>query len=698
MAYSHSLPTESRRRLPNYVLAILVLAAAIGVFYVGAQHASATVPFTHWRLNHDIVKVIGALLGALSLALIFVPPQAALFATMLMYAGLFAFLVSARRPERGDVEFRLDGRSSVWSSADDYLESNTVPDERYTIRGEPHIQARQNTRDFDVVYTHDSEGWRAMPAPRISPPKGDIVFLGCSFTYGIGVRDDDVYTAILAKEAWPDYRIRDLAYSGWGTTLAYLVLEDVLKQAERPVCVIYAYTPVHLMRNGLRKSWHQKYPQRVAHFDTSGNFLGLIPPEKANLPDSENTLQTEIQITHAVLRRMNELCKKHGVPFLVLQIQAGDEEYHDRLFSDPPITVIDVSDVADENFPNDGHFTPYSNREIALAVARNPNIAKTTGLQDLFQPESVTPNKVLRTDWRPRFTRMDGVESLNIKRDPAHADRIRVEAIRRDPETKKSMEVSRWCQPIEKDKNYCLTLQARADEKTTVAVSVVSRVIPYPSAGLWISFPLSTKWQKYRFDFKGTLATSQAKVGFYLATNEIPFEFADVRLQNAPDRLPNNFRKISLPGGAGHGASVCELPDSPNVTRVDEIVSRENIPWHLQLDQAVYSIQKGKKYLLRGKVRSDGQRGLSIAVQQANPPYHPISRAQSFRLTSQWSPIEMEFEAANDEPEASINIRFGDSEIPFEIEGLLLYCEGTALFPHPPIPPSPGLSDPDGKK
>ncbi len=58
-----------------------------------------------------------------------------------------------------------------------------------------------------MTYRTDADGWRVTPKPS-KPAAPEIVILGCSFTWGIGVEDTETYPWILGTEAWPDHRIR----------------------------------------------------------------------------------------------------------------------------------------------------------------------------------------------------------------------------------------------------------------------------------------------------------------------------------------------------------------------------------------------------------------------------------------------------------------------------------------------------------
>ena len=59
-----------------------------------------------------------------------------------------------------------------------------------------------NTIDYDIdemLYTINKQGWRA-PQFRKEEGKDAIMFLGDSYTFGIGVRDNEVFPHLVAEQ------------------------------------------------------------------------------------------------------------------------------------------------------------------------------------------------------------------------------------------------------------------------------------------------------------------------------------------------------------------------------------------------------------------------------------------------------------------------------------------------------------------
>ncbi|MFO0944782.1 MAG: hypothetical protein U1D30_02365 [Planctomycetota bacterium] len=661
------------------IFGFLVTAAGVALLVIFRNPTSVLIPLSHWRLGADIVQAAGAGLVALGLLLCVLPVRLGLFTFSVIYSSLGIFIAGARPPEARDTEFRLNGRVFVWTSRHDYFENGQQGDARYGFRGLPNISRFQHSRDFDVTYHHDAQGWRVMPSPTTPPPHPEIVFLGCSFTYGIGVADDQSFAAILAREAWPEYRVRNFGFSAYGTTHSYLVLEDYLKSGVKPVCVIYAFSPVHLERNGLRASWHQNLGTSVPQFNEKGEYQGTIPKEHANLPDNAATDAREIQITRALLGKMQMLCHDHHVPFVILRIQPDERQALADAISELGIPLIDVTEHSTECFPHDGHFTVFANRAIARAIAESPLLSEYVGDKKLHQPGKVTENDPPLLGWRTSV--LIGAEEVGFRVgiDPRDPQSVRVEGAKRNRDSKGQLELFRDLTPIEVGKRYEFTLSSKADKPTETPIAVTTGVPPRTPAGFWSSVKLTNHWRRYRFEFTATAAARYPKLMLYVDESTVPFEIADVRFSDGAPALPDDFHLVALPPGSGNGARGRVLEGSKTAVRIDEIISHEHVPWHLQVEQNGFPLKAGGQYVLHGQFRADETRQIHLAVQTGSPPFKNLGLSRSIKVDKQWKTFEIPFQSQADETNAALFFRFGESDVPFEFDAVELLNNGVKL-------------------
>lgn len=93
------------------------------------------------------------------------------------------------------------------------------------------------------VFTNDRRA--RVDAPGVATPSPAIVTVGCSFSWGDGVENEQTYTAILGRRL--GVAVANLAFAGYGTTQSLGMLERSL--AFRPRVVIYGFIDDHLERN-----------------------------------------------------------------------------------------------------------------------------------------------------------------------------------------------------------------------------------------------------------------------------------------------------------------------------------------------------------------------------------------------------------------------------------------------------------------
>lgn len=82
---------------------------------------------------------------------------------------------------------------------------------------------------FDVKYSFNSRGWRAVPVSG-AQPDNDLLLFGCSFTFGIGLEDKETWAWQLAEFLGPDWRVENYAGGGYSANHMLCLLENGLIQ------------------------------------------------------------------------------------------------------------------------------------------------------------------------------------------------------------------------------------------------------------------------------------------------------------------------------------------------------------------------------------------------------------------------------------------------------------------------------------
>lgn len=262
----------------------------------------------------------------------------------------------------------------------------------------------QINEGLKYVATHDSNGRRelGMP-PGSSGPK--IAFFGCSYTYGMGVNDNETFAA-LTQQAFPDASVYNYAVPGYGNVQGLLQLSHLFGKEEAPNHVVFCYADFHDHRNAMspyykrdlrlgflnssenqalnmqqsrfpyartaesmfyirhsswaEESFYQKMRTYSASVNETLNFIERVGTERLELPD----------ISLAVMQRAQKMCKANGMEFYVvgLTTNASTRNMLHKLDS-LGITTADISvnlqDAAYNNLPHDSHPNAKAHKEMA---------------------------------------------------------------------------------------------------------------------------------------------------------------------------------------------------------------------------------------------------------------------------------------------------------------------------------------------
>lgn len=226
---------------------------------------------------------------------------------------------------------------------------------------------------FSVEYHIGADGCRVGAEGRGQRPS--LLFLGGSFTFGHGVGDDEAFPAVLQREYWPGYAVRNCGVMGWGTSNAYLWLRAELER-ETPTAVFYGFTPSHLDRNYISREWLQVvHPRRVPHFELLDGRLELgatVGLEDA-VPSSRAVRAVQRKLTRRLIGEMKALCDAAGIPFRVLILPTRKNSPRSdrmlRYLAKMGVRDLDLRGRAEGYFPGDRHPTPAWHRALATALA-----------------------------------------------------------------------------------------------------------------------------------------------------------------------------------------------------------------------------------------------------------------------------------------------------------------------------------------
>lgn len=258
------------------------------------------------------------------------------------------------------------------------------------LRMSPNRVFRQISQEYDVTVTTTPQGHRA-PAVEGNP---DLVFIGDSFTFGVGIDDEQTFAALYCKRA--GLICANLGRGGTGTRRQLDILEDFLVQENwRPGEVklfLMAMTSSLMAGNdlvdNLRESrgvlrevpdeggsWRKRLIDYRRPALARSNLLRVLyyrfgPDLRTALSPAPSTerLADALRETRLQLERFDRLSRRYGFRYRIYLIHpvqdllAGTYEATTSRLSDvaPGGSIIDTADVLSDRpktyyYPYDGH-------------------------------------------------------------------------------------------------------------------------------------------------------------------------------------------------------------------------------------------------------------------------------------------------------------------------------------------------------
>lgn len=237
------------------------------------------------------------------------------------------------------------------------------------------------------TYTIRSDESRAV-SPRDPGGPYDLVFIGCSYTFGEYLSDHETYPWKL-QELHPGRKTGNFAVSAYSTYQSLLRLEDLYRQGEKPSIVVYGFFEYHELRNTAACIWRKqlarasvRHHPAVPHcaLDEKGGVIRKDPVSYPDIPfrdkfvlgpflweaivsssDEEKERYRDARaVTKELIKEMDRLTKMNGgilyVAFLA-QSEAVKKAYIDFLsaenirFIDPEMTLTEKWMVPKTNHP-----------------------------------------------------------------------------------------------------------------------------------------------------------------------------------------------------------------------------------------------------------------------------------------------------------------------------------------------------------
>lgn len=115
---------------------------------------------------------------------------------------------------------------------------------------------------------------------------------------------------------------------------------------------------------------------------------------------------------------------------------------------------------------------------------------------------------------------------------------------------------------------------------------------------------------------------------------------------------------------AGCQASVSKTTYKTQNALMVKIDKADETPWHLQLTQGGFRLERGRYYTISFQARSDRDRQIDCSVGQAHDPWRNLGLSRKVVLKSQWNRFSFGFVANTDDDNARISFVLGGDTAP----------------------------------
>lgn len=252
---------------------------------------------------------------------------------------------------------------------------------------------------YEVTYQMDEHGWRRGPGLADAAAPHAAVFLGCSFTFGVGLEDAETLPAQVERAAGGAVRTYNVAMDGYGPHQLLALFEQdqvkpVLGRHER-MSGLHLAIPDHIRRVAGAVRWgfqgpryqlqpdgsvrytgpfHRKATAAVWHLAAKSLVLSEIHDRVRRVTDRDLDLHAAV-----VAALQAAFQRQVGGPFVVLAWDTGDAGYGEMVarLRGRGLRVVEVSELVpgyapgrpDLMRPLDRHPTPACMRQVAAGLA-----------------------------------------------------------------------------------------------------------------------------------------------------------------------------------------------------------------------------------------------------------------------------------------------------------------------------------------
>lgn len=305
-----------------------------------------------------------------------------------------------------EIAFRILGYGSFHN--DDYSikaspKNAFVGHSKFGIQLNPGRYSISINNKVNFVANHETGNHRLVPG-NANPNAPDLLFLGCSFTYGYGVNDDENFPALIQKQ-FPELSVRNSGVVGYGTVQSLMQLKKAIDEGTVET-VLLSFSSFHFMRNTLSQQYKSnlKIGYERSSDEVNNNMKNARFPYKSSCDSKikfqswdsmysnwmgrewfasinglqvmyDNSIDAEtdqIEVTKCIIQEMASLCKANGIHFAVvcLDVTPETKKLQKKLSKISWLNInFNFKDKKITNLPDDSHPNKRGHKRIAKKIA-----------------------------------------------------------------------------------------------------------------------------------------------------------------------------------------------------------------------------------------------------------------------------------------------------------------------------------------
>ncbi len=167
-----------------------------------------------------------------------------------------------------------------------YSGTETVEDELRGYAGSANAKVRSKEVIngkviYDIIYSRNKYGLRVTPhdiqPAHLNPDFKNVIFFGCSFTYGDGVNDNENLPFMFEDRSQGKYEAYNFGFHGYGPQQMLRILEsgmvDKIVSNKQPFIAVYGAMVDHVSRCAFKYPASSWYKGPAYKLDRSGNIV-----------------------------------------------------------------------------------------------------------------------------------------------------------------------------------------------------------------------------------------------------------------------------------------------------------------------------------------------------------------------------------------------------------------------------------------